>query len=207
MGHSTVQQHVDLVHTLIQTTMEAKLKSPSMSDKDLLDRLLMGKEENRFTNEEIFDEAYAFFFAGHETTANALTWALVELARDKYCQVRLQKEIDLLFEKEGGIHWENMNTAKYLDCVIKETLRLHPVAPEVLRKVVDEPLTILGHSVQVGSAIVIDIFSIHLNEKYWPNPFKFQPDRFLDSEKLPKNAYYPFGDGPMSCKHSFILLE
>jgi cytochrome P450 len=135
------------------------------------------------------DELLTLLVAGHETTATALAWALERLARhpDK---------------------WERLKNGDedYLDAVVKETLRLRPVIPIVLR-VLKQPLEIAGYELPAGVAVAPSILLVHTREDVYPDPFAFRPERFLDQ---PAGTYtwIPFGGGVRRCLGaSFAIFE
>ena len=137
----------------------------------------------------LLDELLTLLVAGHETTATALAWALERLARHP-----------------GA--WERLRTQDedYLDAVVKETLRLRPVVPAVLR-LLKEPYEIAGYTVPAGFAIQPNILLMHTREDIYPEPFAFRPERFLET---PAGTYtwIPFGGGVRRCLGAtFALFE
>jgi cytochrome P450 family 135 len=135
------------------------------------------------------DELLTLLAAGHETTATALAWALERLARHPGVWERLR----------GG-------DEEYLDAVVKETLRLRPVVPAVLR-MLKAPLTIAGYDLPAGVAVLPNILLVHTREDVYPDPFAFRPERFLER---PAGTYtwIPFGGGVRRCLGaSFAIFE
>jgi cytochrome P450 len=145
--------------------------------EDILSLLLATTEMDDAT---LRDELLTLLVAGHETTANALAWALERLARHP-----------------GA--WDRLRTGDeaYLDAVVKETLRLRPVIPIVLR-VLKAPLEIAGHALPAGVAVAPSILLLHTREDVYPEPFAFRPERFLEQ---PAGTYtwIPFGGGVRRC--------
>jgi cytochrome P450 len=142
---------------------------------------------------EIRDELVTLLVAGHETTATALAWALERLARHPEAWTRLREEVAAGEEA-------------YLDAVIKETLRLRPVLPIVLR-LVKRPLEIGGWELPAGVAVVPCIYLVHREPSVYPDPLAFRPERFLET---PAGTYswIPFGGGIRRCLGaSFALFE
>jgi cytochrome P450 len=135
------------------------------------------------------DELLTLLAAGHETTATALAWALERLARHPTAWERLR----------GG-------DEDYLDAVVKETLRLRPVVPAVLR-MLKAPASIAGYDLPAGVAVLPNILLVHTREDVYPDPFAFRPERFLDR---PAGTYtwIPFGGGVRRCLGaSFAIFE
>jgi cytochrome P450 len=142
---------------------------------------------------EIRDELITLLVAGHETTATALAWALERLARHPAAWARLREEVAA-------------GEDAYLDAVVKETLRLRPVLPIVLR-LVKRPLNIGGYELPEGVAVVPCIHLLHREPSIYPDPLAFRPERFLET---PAGTYtwIPFGGGIRRCLGaSFALFE
>ena len=140
-------------------------------------------------DETLRDELLTLLVAGHETTANALAWALERLARHP-----------------GA--WERLRSGDeaYLDAVVKETLRLRPVIPIVLR-LLKAPMEIAGYELPAGVAVAPSILLLHTRADVYPEPFAFRPERFLEK---PAGTYtwIPFGGGVRRCLGaSFALFE
>jgi cytochrome P450 len=144
---------------------------------------------------EIRDELLTLLVAGHETTATALSWALERLARHPAAWERLRDERDA---PDGG--------EDYLDAVVKETLRLRPVLPIVLRKL-QAPMEIGGWELPAGVSVAPCISLVHRRADVYPDPHAFRPERFLER---PAGTYtwIPFGGGVRRCLGaSFALFE
>lgn len=156
-----------------------------------------------FTDSLIASQAFLFFAAGFETSSTALSFCLLELAINPEIQERLSTEIDTTLGKyKGMITYDGIQNMSYLHKVVDETLRKHPPAP-VTRRVVTKPYVIPGTSVHldVGVKILIPIYGLHHDPKYFPEPEVFNPENFSDEIKAmrPNHAYLPFGDGPRNC--------
>ncbi|KAF5300651.1 hypothetical protein FQA39_LY11112 [Lamprigera yunnana] len=169
------------------------------------------------TDDDITAQAFLFFFGGFETTSTLICFMSHELATNPDVQTKLQKEIDEATEKCGGkINYETLLEMKYLDMVISESLRKWPPGFSLDRKCVKDyvinrekegkpPLTIVK-----GLSILIPVLAIHHNPIYFPNPDKFDPERFSDENKhtIVPLSYMPFGSGPRNCIASrFALME
>ena len=158
---------------------------------DILSMLLGARHDDGapMTDRELRDELMTLLVAGHETTATALSWALERLARHPGAWGRLR----------GG-------DEDYVDAVIKETLRLRPVLPIVLRKL-KAPMEIGGHELPAGVSVAPCIFLVHRRADVYPEPHAFRPERFLEQ---PAGTYtwIPFGGGVRRCLGaSFALFE
>jgi cytochrome P450 len=173
---------------------------------DVLSILLLARdEEGGLTDAQVRDEVMTLFLAGHETTANALTWAWYELALHPDVLTRLQAEVDAA----GDIHADMLDKMPYNLAVIEEAMRLHPPAYMTGRET-KRPIQIGGHQIPAGAIVAINIRGIHRRADYYPAPGTFRPDRFLGEAKKarPRHYYLPFGAGPRVCIGShFALLE
>jgi len=158
--------------------------------------LLLAQDEGDgsvMTDKQVRDEAMNIFLAGHETTANALTWTLYELSRNPAVYQRLIEELD----------------GPYPLAVIEEAMRLHPPAYMTGRQTKHE-IELGGHKLPAGTIVAVNIRGIHRRADYFPDPRAFRPERMLpDAKKArPRHHYLPFGAGPRVCIGShFALLE
>jgi cytochrome P450 len=164
--------------------------------EDILSLLIAARYEDgsQMSDEDLRDELMTLLVAGHETTATSLSWAMERLLRHPEKLKRLRAEA-LAGESE-----------EYLDAVIKETLRLRPVLPIVLRRL-SAPLEIGGYTLPAGVALVPCIYLMHRREDIYPDARAFLPERFL---QRPAGTYtwIPFGGGVRRCLGaSFALLE
>jgi cytochrome P450 len=145
------------------------------------------------SDQELRDELVTLLVAGHETTATALSWALERLVRHPDKLARLRDEV-------------RAGEDEYLDAVIKETLRLRPVIPIVVRQLT-EPVEIGGWRVPAGTRLAPCIYLVHRREDVYADPYAFRPERFLDN---PAGTYtwIPFGGGVRRCLGaSFAMFE
>jgi cytochrome P450 len=177
---------------------------------DVLSILLLARDEEDGTglsDRQVRDEVMTLLLAGHETTANALTWAWYELARNPDALAKLQTEVDRLGNR--AVTTEDLPSLPYTLAVVEEAMRLHPPAYMTGREA-QEPVDLGGHHLAKGSIVAINIRGIHRRADYYPAPHAFRPERMLaDQKKLrPRQQYIPFGGGPRVCIGShFALLE
>ena len=158
---------------------------------------------NTLTNDEIAAQSFVFFLAGFETSSTTMTFALYELSKNQEIQDKVRDEINTVLAKHGGkITYEAIQEMKYMDLVINETLRKYPPLPLLTRKCVqdykipDEDIVI-----EKDTAIFIPVLGIHYDEDYYPEPEKFDPERFTEENKSKRHnyAHIPFGEGPRIC--------
>nr|UOU03280.1 cytochrome P450 4V23/24-2 [Brachionus rubens] len=176
-----------------------------------LDLLLKAKREDpSISFDDIREEVDTFMFEGHDTTAAAAAWACQLIGSHPEVQKKLHDEIDtVLGQSNRSLTNDDLKELKYLDLVIKETLRLFPSVAYIGR-VFSEDCTIGGFKILKGETAAINPFLIHRDEKYYPDPEKFDPDRFLPENSKDRHAYayIPFSAGRRNCiGQRFALME
>ena len=115
--------------------------------------------------------------AGHETTSVCLSWTLYELAKNPLIQAKLRAEINTLLHEGNELTWDTVEELKYLENVIKESLRLHPPAYVTGRTPVSDEI-VGGYLIPKGVNIILPIDSLQRVVQHWPNPDEFHPERF-----------------------------
>ncbi|KAK9506049.1 hypothetical protein O3M35_008055 [Rhynocoris fuscipes] len=146
---------------------------------------------------------FAFFAAGFETSSSVQANCLYELALNQDIQDKLRNEIDEVLKRYNGeISYQALQEMPYLEQVISETLRKYPTVPTVSR-ICDKNYQIPETNLVIdkGTSVVIPVYALHHDSKYYPDPEKFQPERFAPENKssIPSCAYLPFGEGPRIC--------
>ena len=190
----------------VQTALDAELYAqigarrdhPDAGEgSDVLSRLLaVGDDESEpLTDVELRDQLVTLLLAGHETTASALAWALHELAYSPETQARAREAAD-----------SGQPGDAYLQAVLKESMRLHPVISFVARRLT-APTQIAGYRLPAGVTVMPSILLAHADPDAYPHPERFDPDRFV-GESPPPNTWIPFGGGTRRCLGAgFALLE
>lgn len=185
---------------------------------DLLLEKLNTSGNQKLSDEEIREEVDTFMFEGHDTTAMALSWTLFLLGHNEEVQRKLQIEVDQLYAdqflndddfEQTDLELEHIKKLKYLDCVIKEALRLCPSVPFIGRQTTSN-LKLGDYVVPPGSVIFVLIYQLHRNSDIYPNPEQFDPDRFLPENTIGRHpfAYVPFSAGPRNCiGQKFAMAE
>jgi cytochrome P450 len=170
---------------------------------DLLSMLLLAQDEEgdggSMTDLQLRDEAMTIFLAGHETTANALTWAWYLISQHPEIEAKLHAEIDSALG--GGLPTaEDTARLRYTEMVFAEAMRLYPPAWTVGRRALED-YTIDEYVVPAGSIILMSQYVMHHDARYYPEPFKFDPERWRQEARAarPKFSYFPFGGGPRVC--------
>ena len=177
---------------------------------DLLSLLMETRDEegNLMSDDFIRDNILTLFFAGHETTANTLTWAFYYLSQNPDVAEKLHHELDTVLE--GRVpSLDDLPSLPYTAMVVKETMRIQPTVPAIPRKT-GVSTELGGYHIEAGSAIFISPYILHHDERYWDNPETFDPERFSaeNESSIPKYAYLPFGGGPRICiGNHFAMME
>jgi cytochrome P450 len=177
---------------------------------DLLSMLMQARDEDgsRMSARQLRGEVLTFLLAGHETTAIALSWAWHLLGRHPEIEVRLHQELQARLQGRAPT-FSDIAVLPYTERVIKEVLRLYPPAWSLARTVISD-FNVRGYTIPAGANVVMSQWIMHRDPRYFPNPEKFDPDRWLDPamQKLPRFAYFPFGGGPRQCiGASFATME
>ncbi|XP_055696377.1 cytochrome P450 6A1-like isoform X1 [Lutzomyia longipalpis] len=153
--------------------------------------------------EELAAQTFLFFIAGFETSSSTMTFALYELAQDQKVQNQAREEVNRILEKYNGQYtYEACMEMKYIDQIIKETLRMHPIVPNLIRSLTkDYTIPDRNLAFKKGTFFSIPVFGIHRDADIYPEPNKFDPDRFTEENIKNRHQYswLPFGDGPRNC--------
>lgn len=183
--------------------IEDRVKEGGAGKADLLGRLIAARDADSgvaLTNREIRDEMVIIFFAGHETTAMALAFALYILSQRPRQEAKLHEELDRVLGGRAPAH-EDIENLPYTRWVIEETMRLYPSAPGLSGRQAVAEDEICGHKVARGTQIFVAPWIIHHHAKLWESPDTFDPERFSPerSKGRPRFAHLPFGGGPRVC--------
>ena len=192
----TIENQIELDRVIFAEIEERRRASDLADRSDVLSRLLLVTDEESgegLTDEELRDQLVTLLLAGHETTATALAWALHELGSDPAQGARARDAAA-------------SGDATYLEAVLKESMRLHPVIPMVVRQLM-APATIGGIDLPQGANVAASIILAHESETSHPDHTVFRPGRFLDGE-VATNTWIPFGGGVRRCIGAgFSLME
>lgn len=189
--------------------IEARRKAGPRPVPDLLDLLLAGVDPEtgrRMDTGELRDNLLTFIVAGHETTALTLAWALYLCAFDPAVQERAGAEAcGVLGPRAATV--ADLPALPLIRRIVDEALRLYPPAAFLSRSAL-KPDTLCGREVRPGDTVMLPIYALHRNHLLWPDPHRFDPDRFADPKAIDRFAYLPFGAGPRICiGASFALTE
>lgn len=185
---------------IIQSIIDSRRLSQESHD-DLLDMLLATRYEDTgepMSTKQLIDEISILFVAGHETTANALSFTTYLLAKHPDICDKVYNEI-LEVETQASATSEKISKLIYTKAVIDESMRLYPPAWITDRENLEDD-TIGDLHIRKDTLVGVSFYELHRNSKYWKDPESFIPERFLgDRQKESLNAYYPFGAGPRMC--------
>lgn len=178
---------------------------------DLLSMLLQAQDEDDgsgMSDRQLRDEAMTLFIAGHETTANTLSWALLFLADHPEVEAKLHEEVDRVLDGRPP-SFADLPRLVYTDQIITETLRVFPTVWVLGREAI-EPVEIGGVNVPRGTTLWLSQWVVHRDPRWYDDPEVFRPERWADglAKRLPRYAYFPFGGGPRICiGNSFAQME
>jgi cytochrome P450 len=192
----TMENQAELDKVMYAEIAERR-RAPDLAERtDVLSRLLQVHDEDGgggLTDDELRDQLVTLLLAGHETTATALSWALYEIGRDP-AQLARARTAALSGDDD------------YLEAVVKEAMRLHPVIPMVVRQLM-KPATVGGIDLPAGATVAASILLAHEDPDNFPEPLQFRPERFVGGQ-LPPNTWLPFGGGVRRCIGAgFSLME
>ncbi|XP_045534722.1 cytochrome P450 4C1-like [Papilio machaon] len=176
----------------------------------MLDLLLENEKDGVIDFEGIREEVDTFMFEGHDTTASALSFMIMRIANEPNIQKSIYEELNSIFgESERLATIEDLNNMKYLECCIKESLRLYPSVPFISRYLAEE-VKLGNYKIPADTLCQIHVYDMHHDEHLYPEPETFIPERFLpeNANKRHPYAYIPFSAGPRNCiGQKFAMME
>lgn len=201
----------EVLDKTIYDLIEEGRKNAGSGRTDLLNMLLMARDEDDgkgMTDEQVRDEVMTIFVAGHETTANTMSWIFYLLATHPEVEQKLHEELEAVL---GGRlpTAEDVPALVYANHIVQETLRLYPAAWTINREVAEQ-VEIGGHVYEPGDTLMISQYVMHRDPRYYDEPDRFMPERFAGDllKRIPAFAYFPFGGGPRICiGNNFALME
>jgi len=194
--HRATERVDELVYGLI------KERRASRHDKgDLMSMLLRAEDEDgsSMTDSQVRDEVLITFAAGHETTANALTWTWYLLSQSPAAEEKLHAEVDAVIGSRAP-SYDDVPRLEYATKVLTESMRIYPPAWILVRQAVKDSV-IGGYSIPLGADLVLSQYVTHHDPRLFSEPEMFDPDRWTPEMRsaLPRFAYFPFGGGARSC--------
>ena len=191
------QEKKDLLQLMINTQLRKEALTEQNTDGDSGEN---GSQPSRgMTDDEIIANATMFLFAGNDTTSTAMIFTTYFLAVNPDCQAKLVAEIQ---EKVGcaEITYDVLHDMRYLDMFVSESMRLYPPVTRVNRQITHD-LTVKDITVPGNMSLTIPVFTLHRIAEFWPEPEKFDPERFSEENKanIKPYTFLPFGVGPRIC--------
>jgi cytochrome P450 len=163
----------------------------------------------KMTNKQLRDEVMTIFLAGHETTANALTWTFYLLSQHPEVESKIMGEIASVFGSEGNIDddgdgmatFEDISKLKYTEMVLMESMRLYPPSWAIGRQAIKDYAIDSRYVIPSGSVVIMSQYLMHHDPRYFSQPWTFYPERWSPEfrSSVPRFSYFPFGGGPRSC--------
>lgn len=208
--HLRYNSHRKKLDDVVNKIIEQRRSSTQKFD-DLLEMLMNVEDEDtkeRMSDKQLRDEVMTIFLAGHETTANALTWAFYLLAKNPEVKTKLLDEIKTVLNGKTP-SFEELKNLHYTQQVIHEVLRLYPPAWALGRSALADD-NIDGYPIKKGDNILISPYVIHRSPRFWEKPDEFIPERFTPEKMkdMHKFVYFPFGGGPRFCiGNNFAMME
>ncbi|XP_023289414.1 cytochrome P450 4C1-like [Orussus abietinus] len=203
--HDVINNVIRKKKAALTKNEESQKNEDGPRKKIFLDLLMeLTQDGTKFKDEELRDQVNTLIIAGNDTNANVSSFVMLMLASFPDIQEKVYQEqlniygptnIENVLLKE-----EDLQRMEYLERVIKETMRLFPVLPFLVRKVTED-LDIGSYTLPKGSTVMVEIIKLHRMEEYWPSPEKFDPDRFSPEEVAKRHpyCYAPFSAGPRNC--------
>ncbi|XP_069687372.1 cytochrome P450 9e2-like [Periplaneta americana] len=163
-------------------------------------------EKNIFTEDDVIAQATTFFGDGYETSSASMAFALYCLATNPDCQAKVRQEVDDVLKKYGGeLTFDGLQEMTYLDMAVNESLRLYPPGTVLLKKCT-KPFRLETPSggsfeLEAGTPVAVPLYAIHRDPQHFPDPMRFDPERFTEENKKARHrqTFFPFGDGPRMC--------
>ncbi|WP_454561589.1 cytochrome P450 [Mycobacterium haemophilum] len=193
---------------IVSEIIAQRRSQPRRGGGDLLDLLLTAGDRGNSTldDAELRDEVLTLMLAGHETTSNALTWALALLSRFPAARRRLEAEADDVLAGRPA-DADDVDRLCFTEAVINEAMRLYPPAWTLERDAIDVD-DVAGIPVTAGTTVVVPPYLLHRHPEFWPDPEGFDPQRFLTDTDRPRYAFMPFGGGRRICVGAgFAMFE
>jgi cytochrome P450 len=198
---------IALLDARVQHMIEQRRLHPR-PEPDLLECLLAARDDDdgsAMSDKRGHDEIRTWFGAGHKTTANGLAWSLYLLARHPEAYARARAAVDALGGRPAGLG--DLEQLGVLTRIFKEALRLYPPV-YMFTRMSNSEVSIAGHTLPPQTVVVLCPFTVQRRPDLWPDPLRFDPDRFLPERDAarPRGAFIAFSDGPRVCIGAYFAL-
>lgn len=212
LPHLRFRRAGTLVDSFIYGVINQRRQPGAQQHDDLLDMLLNAEDEEtgeRMSDKQLRDECITLFAAGHETTAVSMAWTLHLLTQHPEVLTRLRSEVQSVLGTDRTPAPERFRALSYTMQVVQESLRLYPPA-WIMSRLAHQDDPIGPYTIPAGATALVCPYLLHRDPTYWPDPERFDPDRFAPGADKDRHsyAYLPFGGGPRLCiGNQFALLE
>ncbi|XP_038998223.1 tabersonine 16-hydroxylase 1-like [Hibiscus syriacus] len=194
------------------STISEETKVHGEADR-IIENIVNDHKEKRAkaTSEDVVDkEDLDIFSGGSETSSTVVDWAMAEMIKNPTVMRKAQAEVREAFQGKGNVEETRIHQLKYLKCVIKETLRLHPVFPLLLPRESSQSCEVIEFRIPSKTRVMINAWEIGRDPNHWPQPEKFDPERFVDSSMdfMGTNfEFIPFGTGRRICPGIYLHFQ
>lgn len=206
----TYEHHIERMNQTVDTVIQAR-KESGVEQLDLLGRMLSGVDpetSEKLSDEEIRYQIITFLVAGHETTSGLLSFTLHALLKHPAILAKAIEEVDAVLGPPSRVpQFEDLRSLRYLDQILRESLRLWPTAPG-FSMTPKQPTTLeSGIALNPGDNVLILLPQLHRDPAIWENPEDFVPERFAPENKIPLYAWMPFGIGQRACIGRLFAMQ
>ncbi len=209
-SHRRLQQAIKQMDDISYAVMRER-REHQEDTGDLLSMMLASVDEETgqgLSDQELRDEIQTIFIAGHETSANALSWVWYVLSQHPDVEAKLHEEVDRVLAGRVPT-MEDLSKLVYTRMVIDETMRLYPTVWQLMRHAINDDV-IDGYHIPAGQIVFWSNYSLYRHPDIWENPERFDPERFSPEQvaKRPRHYFMPFSGGQRICiGNSFALME
>nr|ANY58161.1 putative CYP719 [synthetic construct] len=196
-SHKRAEKEAFLVKCRVEDLVRPLLKSNPPSNSYLYFLL-----SQNYPEEVIIFCIFELYLLGVDSTSSTTTWALAYLIREQAVQEKLYQDIKVTIGNANLVKVEDVNKLKYLQGVVKETMRMKPIAPLAIPHKSSKDTTLMGTKVAKGTRLMVNLYALHHNQNIWSEPFKFMPERFLEdgnNNKAMEQSFLPFSAGMRIC--------
>ncbi len=204
------QEAIALLDQTVYAMIQQRRRNDATGD-DLLGMLMQVEDADdgsRMSDRQLRDEVATMMLAGHETTANTLSWTWMLLAQHPQVRTQLAAELEQVLQRRAAT-FEDLPQLLYTHWVVKESMRLYPPVTDVTRETTED-CEIGSYRIPKGTTLIMSQWVMHRDARYFTEPETFYPERWANDleKRLPRGIYFPFSDGPRVCiGKSFALME
>lgn len=198
------KRYIDVLQLMLEADSQPETSANGVHDSNNTSNSRKEISKKNLTDDEIIANAWVFLLAGFETTANSMTSTAYLLACNPDVQEKLYQELcEHIEDGSQSVSYETVNKLTYLDQVFSEALRVYPPVVTFITRDTNEDFQLGDYFIPSDTNVLIPIWQIHHDPELWPDPYKFDPERFSPEVKASENrhpmSYIPFGAGPRGC--------